>query len=355
MSSSSTKPHLRFLIPPESLRVGGLDLAIRGLASALITLDWKVTLLEEGCPLPAETDLLHIHGIWRPKAARLARQATRRGIPYLVSPHGMLEPWARHSKRLKKSLYFRLIESRTLRKAQTILTTSDQETRNLASFAPALAAACRAIPLGIDPPPEIPSRADCRKALGLPEHERILLYLSRVDRKKGLDLLLRALAETPNHGIDRLVVVGDGDPAFLRELQTFASSASDTSLPVVDWIGAVWGNKKWLHLKAADLFCLPTHSENFGFAVLEAAMMGTPALTTANTPWAQWGEEVADVHIIPEASVAAISQALPAVSSSLSADSSADLAHWARENFLWEKVVSRYQTMYQELLRRAPD
>jgi glycosyltransferase involved in cell wall biosynthesis len=342
-----------FLMPPPALRIGGLDLAIRGLADALGAENWNITLLEEGTPLPNAIDLLHIHGIWRPKASRMAREAARKGVPYLVSPHGMLEPWARRSKRLKKSLYFRIIEHRTLTGATTILTTSEQETRNLADFAPGLAASCRSIPLGIDPPPNFPSRSDCRRLLALAEKERILLYLSRIDRKKGLDILLRALAENPSHGIDRLVVVGDGDPSFLQELKLFAAANTTTSLPAINWAGAVWGEQKWAYLKAADLFCLPTHSENFGFAVLEAALMGTPVLTTRNTPWGEWGKHVSDIHVIKQPSIDAISAALSSIMQRPAGDSSTELMQWARENFLWEKVVSLYEKMYQEVSGHA--
>jgi len=335
-------PCVQFLSPPADLRVGGLDTAIDGLGRALEKIGWQVVRSEEGDPLE-QVDALHIHGLWRPKSRTLADEAIRRGIPYIVSPHGMLEPWARSSKRLKKSLYFSLRERGLLAKAARILTTSDQELRNLTDYAQALGPLCESLPLGIDPAPRIGTKTECRKALGMNQEERILLYLSRIDRKKGLDLLLRALAS--NEGsYDRLCVVGDGDETFLQELRDF-EKANQKRLPKIDWLGAIWGEDKWRYLAAADVFCLPTHSENFGFAVLEALLVGTPVLTTDQTPWSEWGEGVVGIHIAsPE--VESLKRTLATVAET---PTTGDLASWAADNFLWEKVVSGYDTLYRSL------
>jgi glycosyltransferase involved in cell wall biosynthesis len=94
--------------------------------------------------------------------------------------------------------------------------------------------------------------------------------------KKGLDLLLRALAVTELPEMSRLVIVGGGDPYYVSKLRSLAASLADR-LPKIDWVGEVWGAARWPYFQGANLFCLPTHSENFGLAVLEACQVGTPA------------------------------------------------------------------------------
>jgi glycosyltransferase involved in cell wall biosynthesis len=78
--------------------------------------------------------------------------------------------------------------------------------------------------------------------------------------------------------------VGGGEKGYLRGLERFV--AQETALlPRVDWVGEVWGDGKWVYFQGADLFVLPSHSENFGLAVLEALQVGTRVLTTNQTPW----------------------------------------------------------------------
>src|SRR4029434_11266956 len=101
------------------------------------------------------------------------------------------------------------------------------------------------------------------------------------------DLLLDALATTELPPETRLVIVGGGEPAYVHSLRSAANSLA-TRLPRIDWIGEIWGDARWPYLQGADLFCLPSHSENFGLTLLEACQVGTPVLTTTATPWGEW-------------------------------------------------------------------
>ena len=114
-----------------------------------------------------------------------------------------------------------------------------------------------------------------------------LLFLSRVHPKKGVDLLLQAFCELRT--LDGqlcdyvLQIAGEGDNAYLSSLRSLADRLGVGEY--VQWLGGVYGDRKWELIREADLLVLPTHSENFGIVVAEAMASGTPVLTTKGTPW----------------------------------------------------------------------
>ena len=342
---------LQFFTPPSELQVGGLKVAIDGMISCLEGIGWEIHLTHEDQGLRRGVALLHIHGLWRPKSLSISRAARKHNIPYVISPHGMLEPWARKSKRWKKGLYFQLFERSSFLNASAILATSKQESRNLAAYCPQLEPLISTISLGLTPPSGVPSRDACRTDLGISDHERILVYLSRIDRKKGLDLLIRALAKQEPKPGTRLLVVGDGDERFQAELNDLVTGLS-CQLPPVEFVGPVWGDAKWKYLRAADLFCLPTHSENFGFAVLEAAMVGTPILTTDQTPWVDWGKDQELLHIASP-TLDGLNSALNKISLNVDTKARSQLSGWALENFQWNQLASQYDALYRSLISGA--
>jgi glycosyltransferase involved in cell wall biosynthesis len=232
-------------------------------------------------------DAAVVHGMWQYHGYAFAREARRRGVPYFVYPHGMLDPWFNRTyplKHLKKQLYWWLAEARVLRDAAGVLFTCEEE-RRLArtAFRPWR---CREVVVNYGcaaPPPPSPAQTAAFRAC-CPElgDRAFLLYLSRIHEKKGVDLLLRAYAETlaanpPGAAVPALVVAGPcADAAYLAQLQQ-----SVTNLPAggrVFWPGMLEGDAKWGAFRAADAFVLPSHQENFGIAVAEALACGTPAL-----------------------------------------------------------------------------
>jgi len=275
-----------FFEPPMPQKVGGLDLAIRTLRSYLIeagtAIKNETEFQAQGDNSPNET-VVHFHGLWQPQFLKASRRCRSRNIPYVVSPHGMLEPWAWKHKRWKKWPYFLLFERNHLLRAASLLATSDMEAGNLRRFFPR--ARCSVIPLGL-PDSHLPDHAGARQSLGWQPNEKILLFLSRIHPKKGLDLLLNSLADLDrqSHPGIRLVVVGGGDAVYVSRLRALADERK-SKLPRIDWLGEIWGKEKWSYLQGADLFCLTSFSENFGLAVLEALQVGTRVLTTNTVPW----------------------------------------------------------------------
>jgi glycosyltransferase involved in cell wall biosynthesis len=336
-----------FCIPPAEQRVGGLDSAIQSLRGALGKLGAAVA---DDSPLEANADtLVHFHGLWQPGHARLAKRFAARGIPYIVSPHGMLEPWAWRHKWWKKWPYFYFVEKGHLTRARALLATAKPEAVRLQNFIPKQRV--ETLPLGLTSDAR-PGYEKARERLGWKPEERVLLYLSRIHVKKGLDLLLDALAMSSLPGRTRLVIVGEGDREYVRSLKRFTNDHA-ARLPIVKWIGAVWGEARWAYFQGADLFCLPTHSENFGLAVLEACQVGTPALTTTETPWAE--QLSSGRGFICRPTVDSIRQSLAEFFQQpcWDAQQRAALSDWAHTNYDWENLAPKYLAFYESILRSS--
>ena len=327
---------LVFCVPPAAQRLGGLDSAIQSLRRALTNLG--LSIVDELPSEPKPGTLVHFHGLWQLAHARLAKRCLAEGIPYVVSPHGMLEPWAWQHKWWKKWPYFHLVEKGHLAHARGLLATAESEARRLQKLVPGQR--IETLPLGLTGNAR-PDYENARRRLGWEPDERVLLFLSRIHVKKGLDLLLEALATTPLPKDTRLIIVGEGEPAYVRSLRRFVSENSGR-LPPIEWTGAVWGEVRWPYFQGADLFCLPTHSENFGLAVLEACQVGTPALTTTETPWAELLST--DRGFIGPPTVESIRRLLTAIFQQPRWDAKkrSALADWAHANYDWKTLAPKY-------------
>ena len=338
---------IHFHEPPPAQKAGGLEAAITSLRAALESAGHAVA-VNPRIGLGARPDAVHFHGLWQRNFPAIAKECLAAKIPFVVSPHGMLEPWAWRHKRWKKLPYWHLIEKRWTRRAACILATAEPEARRLRAFFPATRIA--ALPLGLTGDAS-PAYAAARAKLGWPDDETVLLYLSRIHEKKGLDLLLAALADMHGSIPDgtRVVIVGpEEQAAFARKCRDFCK-ANAPRLPRIEWIGAVWGEERWAYLQGADLFCLPTHSENFGLVVLEACQVGTPALTTAETPWAATLGDGRGFICQParESIRSAVAEFFK--SGRKSADERTALAAWATEHYDWSHLAPRYAELYAGL------
>lgn len=332
-----------YFIPPAPLRAGGLDLAIVSLARELPVAGFEIVVE----PVSFDgLDVVHLHGLWQPRFFQLARECRRRGLRYVVSPHGMLEPWAWRHRWWKKWPYFYLRESSVLNRAGALLATSRIEACSLQRFrfSPSIVT----LPLGISCSKQ-EAYEEARTSLSWARHEFVLLYLSRLHPKKGMHLLLAALTGL---GLDpdayRLVVVGEGPEVYTRQLKSIAK-ANQAQLPRIDWLPAVWDNRKWSYLQGADLFCLPTYSENFGLAILEACQAGTPVLTTRETPWV----EFLGRHGLPVAdpAVASIRQCLLRILKAGKVHPAwrAGLSSATHQEFGWDRLRTGYRAFYESV------
>jgi glycosyltransferase involved in cell wall biosynthesis len=343
---------VHFFKPPSFQTTGGLNLAIQSLKAFLehsgVDVRSSSPIKELGESRAQE--VVHFHGIWQPGFLKVSAHCRRRKIPYVVSPHGMLEPWAFKHKWWKKWPYFQFVEKRHLAGARSLVATSESEAHNLRKFFPS--SPCEALPLGLTAS-KFPDYLRARSALGWNDSELILLFLSRIHPKKGLHLLLAALAKIgpQRNQRARLVIVGGGEPFYLRKLRRF-QEGHRSRLPRIDWVGEVWSEKKWAYLQGADLFCLPSYSENFGLAVLEAMQVGTRVLTTTQTPWAAISSWNAGYVVEPtESAIGAVLVDHLRTSPRWSLKERASLADKIHKQFSWDAIGSRYLRLYEDVVK----
>jgi len=333
---------LHFHEPPPAQKAGGIDAAIVSLRTALEKNGATIAMNPAD---PSGATGVHFHGLWQRRYPALAAEYRRRGIPYVVSPHGMLEAWAWRHRWWKKFPYWHLIEKRWVHRAGAVLATAELEAARLNEFLPHTRV--ETIPLGLTGEHR-PDYAAARARLGWGEGETVLLYLSRIHEKKGLDLLLSGLAELHNTypASTRLEIVGpEEQPAYIARCREFIQ-AHAARLPRITWHGAVWGEERWPYLQAADLFCLPSHSENFGLAVLESIQVGTPALTTTETPWAT---ALADRGYIGVPTVEGTKKSLARFFAAQAPPPREALSTWAWNTYHWDTLASRYTNLYRSL------
>jgi glycosyltransferase involved in cell wall biosynthesis len=225
-----------------------------------------------------QADAVHLHGLWQGHSRRGSRAARRYGVPYLIAAHGMAEPWALRQKAWKKQVYTALIEGRNLRRASCLHALSRPEVAHLRALAPKTPIGL--VPNGVDLAPfdDLPSRAVLEAEFPELAGKFVLLFLARLHVKKGLDLLAQALAAVKGeHPEVHLLLAGPDDGAlgpFLNQADALGLASKIT------YLGHVSGERARLAWASADAFTLPSYSEGFSMAILEALAASRPSLIT---------------------------------------------------------------------------
>lgn len=225
-------------------------------------------------------DVVHVNGVWSFLPTLGCLIARLRHKPLVVAPHGMLEPWSLAKKRLKKKLGLWLYQGRVLRMASVLQATAASEATNIRDLG--LGNPVAVIANGVQIPAIKGSLAR------LKGKARRLLFLSRIHPKKGVLELVRAVAALrtiigDGHWI--VTVAGPDEGGHLAEVQAEAQRLGVLSF--FEFPGSVEDEEKWSLYRSADLFVLPTYSENFGLVIAEALGCGVPVVTTQGAPWSE--------------------------------------------------------------------
>ena len=240
--------------------------------------------------------IVHLHGLWEPQCSGAGRVARSLGIPYVVSAHGMLEHWAVRNKRLKKTIYSALAERPNLRGAACMRALTRAEVEDYRRYG--LCGPVAIVPNGVAAPPPVSDRLFLDR-FPQTDGRRIVLFLGRIHHKKGVHMLCRAWTRICRDFSDvHLVMAGPDFENTLAPLQTLVSELNLGSR--ITFTGMLGGELKWSALKAASLFVLPSFSEGFSVAILEALASGVPTIATFPCNFPELSEAGAGLVIEPE-------------------------------------------------------
>lgn len=223
-------------------------------------------------------DIIHCHGLWHFGA--LAPFFVNRSVAKVITPHGVLDPWVYAHNRWKKVLIDTLAQKAYLRRADLVHVLSTDEQRDVNHYLQTPHPNVVIIPNGIrlSDFAQLPPSGTFRKQMGLPNDQPFVLFMSRLNVKKGLGLLLPAFRDyVQTHPGTVLILAGPDDGYADTARQFIATHQLERS---IRFAGMLTGDLKKAALAEADLFVLPSYSEGFSMAVLEAMAAGTPALVS---------------------------------------------------------------------------
>lgn len=287
-------------------------------------------------------DLVHVHAVFSHSSIAAGRACRREGVPYVVRPLGTLDPWSLSRHAWRKRLLLRVAVRSLLAGAAAIHYTSDEEARLAEAALPGLPRRS-VVPLGVDEQ-LFDSGPD------VTDGEPYVLAMSRLDPKKGLEILIDAfhhlIAQQPRSPWS-LVIAGDGDAAYVRRLRAAADAGAGAARIV--FRGWVEGAERATLLRGARLFALPSYQENFGIAMVEALAAGVPALVApgvnlgADVEAAGAGWVVSRDRTVWQHALAAV------IADDHELRSRATRAHEYAGRFRWTAVAASLGSLYEEL------
>ena len=225
-----------------------------------------------------QTSLFHGQGLWQLSVHQMALAARKRKIPYVISIRGMLEPWSLQQSKVKKKIAMQLFQNKDLKAAACLHATALMEVKSIRDLGFKNPIAC--IPNGININ-DFPQKECNEQSSSI----RKILFLSRIHPKKGIELLLEAWKSIDLELRENWIIeiAGNGENDYINQLKSLIKvKGLENKIKIV---GPKFGEEKLTLYQSADLFVLPTYSENFGIVIAEALSCGVPVITTKGTPW----------------------------------------------------------------------
>ena len=299
-------------------------------------------------------DVIHIHAIFSFTSSYTMWVARKNKVKYVVRPIGQLEAWSLQQSKRRKQLFLSLFEQANLRAASAIhftaLSEQEQSIKSISGLAEG--GVTRVIPLGINKPAAMKNaREELIQKYDLDQDKTVLLFLSRLHEKKGLELLIDALAERAtdqNEHQWQLLIAGEGEASYVAQLKQKVAQADLKAN--CRFIGFVEGDDKNQLLQGADLFTLTSYSENFGIAVLEALAAGAPVLVSKEVALSQVIESQS-LGYVCDTDVASVTSALEqALSQPYSAQDRERIANIALANYSWSSIANSLADLYRSLV-----
>ncbi len=279
----------------------------------------------------SEDSIFHAHGVWMHAQYTTARTAHKKGIPFIVSPHGMYQPWLWNNGTFKKKLYFKLFSKSAFAKADYVHAITPDEEIHLRQLFPDTKTVCIPNAIKITEPP-------ARSIQGRP----YLLFLGRLHYIKGLELLMEVFSQLQDLDFD-LYIAGTQNEYSDRLKSKYPDAR-------IKFLGAVRGNEKSQLYRNAHVFIAPSYSEVVGMVNLEAAAMETPVITTHQTGLLPGWNERGGLLINPEQK-----ELIKAIRSATSwteetrRDRGRELRKFVQEEYSWEVIGEKWKQLYDSL------
>lgn len=298
----------------------------------------------------AEYDLVHTNAIFSYPVLPAYWACQWHQVPYFVTPHGMLEPWALSYKARKKHFYYSLFEKPALERANAIQMLASSEAERVKALN--LKAPTVIVPNGIhrqDFEP-LPSPDLFYQKFSHTRNKTLIIFLGRIDPKKGLDLLASAFAKVnARFPQTHLIVAGPDNIGFLPTAQSYFAEAG--CLEAVTFTGMLTGSLKYSALAAASLYVAPSYSEGFSVSVLEGMASGLPCVITTgcNFPEAAAAQAAHVVDIDADEIALALIQCLS------NPQQAEEMGQCARklifEHYTWERIAAKMIEVYTAILK----
>jgi glycosyltransferase involved in cell wall biosynthesis len=293
-------------------------------------------------------DIVHVHSLYQFSSTVAAFYCRRYGVPYVLRPHGTLDPFLYRRHRMRKWLYEMLMERRNLAAAAAVHFTAAEEMELARSLG--LRFRGVVVPLGVDP--EISPFSSLHLADLWPElsGKKVILFLGRINFKKGLDNLARAFGTIARDRNDiHLLLAGPDSDGYSSQVRQWLKE--EGVLHKVTFAGMIVGERKNTALAESTMFVLPSYSENFGIAVVEAMAAGLPVVISNRVNiWREVLAAGAGIVVAPDSNATA--NAIKAFLDDLpkAARMGERGKRFAREHFTWESAGTKLIELYHQIL-----
>jgi len=304
-------------------------------------------------------DIVEIHGLYRFPLAYAAWLAQKRGVPYMIRPHGALDPFLHKQSRFGnmalplKRIHERLFDIPNLNHASVVHFTAKEEMERSAFLK--LRAPAVVIPNGIDwrEYASLPERGSFRGCLGIEAQTPLVLFLGRINFKKGLDLLVPGFARVLESFPDaRLAIVGPDNEGYGAKVRLWCREQGvDDKVVFVDHLGPEKVKRAYVD---ADVFVLPSYTENFGMTVVEAMACGCPAVISDQVNiWREVQEEGAGavVGLDPPEIANAVCRVLS--NKEAAGEMGRRGRNAAERRYAWPRIVEQITQTYREAIEAA--
>ncbi|MCH2317720.1 MAG: glycosyltransferase [SAR202 cluster bacterium] len=294
-------------------------------------------------------DLVHIQELWHYPGYIASKIARSRNVPYIVTIHGELNEWNLQQKRLKKQIYMTAIQRGILQKSAALHAITQAESNRIRQLE--IETPVAMIPNGIHTEEfeNLPDRSQFVSRYPELENRLIVLFLGRIQQKKGLDILAQAFGNLVRTRHDvRLVVAGPDEDNTLTEVKTILKSQG--ALEKAVFPGMLTGEQKLEALSAADIFALTSYSEGFSVALLEALSAGLPLVITDECNFPEVGDSRAGFVVRPNDSETASALMSLLDSADLRREMSENARRLVRSNYTWERIAEKMFTLYENVI-----